>query len=264
MELTSDLEKTLKDLRKRIDLYKDPSRVYLVGHIVRVDSSDGVYSQYEVLEPIDGGLFYLVKYSSKRKTNRGIINTSYEQIVPWNSHHLIQNNSSTKYYTTNRFIFNYYNSRIQSLIHDYFQNGVLINKEYQRDLVWSDLDKEKLIKSIFNRQSIGTFTILFTDPKDPISELYTHELIDGYQRLTTIMDFYSDRFKYQGKYFSELSYEDRQYYLSFNVSVALSESLPLKSKIELFLLVNDTGVKMDSTHLENIKNKLNEMEGKNA
>ena len=46
-------------------------------------------------------------------------------------------------------------------------------------------------------------------------EDYGYDVLDGKQRLTTLIEYFTDSFKYKGKYFSELSFLD-QYKITTN------------------------------------------------
>ena len=47
-------------------------------------------------------------------------------------------------------IINFNNSTIESLLHTYYNFGINMNPDYQRDYVWTMEDKLLLIDSIFN------------------------------------------------------------------------------------------------------------------
>ena len=86
-------------------------------------------------------------------------------------------------------------------------------------------------------------------------------ILDGKQRLSTIIAFYEDRLKYKGYYWSELSERDRNIFLSRTVSKGeIRGELSKKELIELFISINTTGKTMGENHIEKLKNKLKEME----
>lgn len=85
---------------------------------------------------------------------------------------------------------------IQSLYREFIENKLIVNRKYQRKLVWTIEEKEKLIESILNSFPIPN--ILLAKINDN-SEL---EIIDGMQRLYTIMSFIEQKFTYKGKYFN--------------------------------------------------------------
>ena len=79
---------------------------------------------------------------------------------------------------------------IQSL-YDWYRSGVLIvNRTYQRKLVWTLEEKQKLIDSILNQYPIPL--ILLAERRS--SSRNEYELIDGLQRLHTIVSFIENEF----------------------------------------------------------------------
>ena len=86
------------------------------------------------------------------------------------------------------------------------------------------------------------------------------EVLDGKQRITTLLDFIEDKIKLEnGKVFSELSEEDKKTILFHQVRYTriikqgYNNDLTDKEKIELFLEMNELGTKMSDKHIEKIK-----------
>lgn len=84
---------------------------------------------------------------------------------------------------------------ISTLLNLYYFQGVNMNPIYQRGLVWNEQDKESLIESIFLGANIGLF--IFRDSNGKLDEPW-NEIVDGKQRLSTIVDFFENRFRYRG------------------------------------------------------------------
>lgn len=135
--------------------------------------------------------------------------------------------------------------------------GVDFTPDYQRDYVWSLEDKVKLIDSIFNNINIGLFVfarVPFTvDGKG-------YEIIDGKQRLTALVEFYEDRFQYNGYYFSQLSLQDRNHFEAYGVSIGIMKEPTEKEKYAAFLVVNTFGRVMDEKHLKAVREKYEAMQ----
>lgn len=75
-------------------------------------------------------------------------------------------------------------SSIQT-IYSWFDEGkIFVNRRYQRKLVWTLFEKQKLIESILKKYPIPA---LFLAEKE--DEVGTYEIIDGLQRLQAIMSF---------------------------------------------------------------------------
>lgn len=78
---------------------------------------------------------------------------------------------------------------IQSLYGWYTEDKLLVNRRYQRKLVWTLEEKQKLIESILKKYPIPA--VLIAERKDSSS---AYEIIDGLQRLQTIMSFIEGAF----------------------------------------------------------------------
>lgn len=87
---------------------------------------------------------------------------------------------------------------IQSIYTWYRENKLYVNRRYQRKLVWTLEEKQKLIESILNKYPIPA--ILFAE-REAMPE--TYEIIDGLQRLHAIMSFIETTFStVDGDYFN--------------------------------------------------------------
>jgi uncharacterized protein with ParB-like and HNH nuclease domain len=67
----------------------------------------------------------------------------------------------------------------------YRENSLIVNRRYQRKLVWTKLEKASLIESILLKYPIPL--ILFGKFKQDGKDMY--EIIDGMQRLNAIFGF---------------------------------------------------------------------------
>ncbi|MCL1552922.1 GmrSD restriction endonuclease domain-containing protein [Xanthomonas nasturtii] len=87
---------------------------------------------------------------------------------------------------------------IQSLYGMYSQGKLIVNRRYQRKLVWTLVEKQKLIDSVLNKYPIPA--ILVAERKD---EPGVFEIIDGLQRLHAIVSFIEVTFPViEGEYFA--------------------------------------------------------------
>jgi uncharacterized protein with ParB-like and HNH nuclease domain len=80
----------------------------------------------------------------------------------------------------------------------YRSGNLLVNRKYQRKLIWSVEEKEKLIGSILNGYPIPLI-LLAERPKVHGSGKY--EIIDGMQRLNAICEFIENSFSFEQKFF---------------------------------------------------------------
>ena len=79
-------------------------------------------------------------------------------------------------------------------VYNWYSNQILIvNRRYQRKLVWTLNEKENLIDTIYNDYPIPLFLLAEIDNKN--------EIIDGMQRFNAIFDFIENKYSYDEKYF---------------------------------------------------------------
>lgn len=83
---------------------------------------------------------------------------------------------------------------IQEAYRIYSEGGFLVNRKYQRKLVWTNEEKQYLIDSILQGLPIPLI-LLASMSKDQ------YEIIDGLQRLNAIFSFIENRFSHNDRYF---------------------------------------------------------------
>lgn len=87
---------------------------------------------------------------------------------------------------------------VQALYREYREGNLLVNRRYQRKLVWSVEEKQRLIDSILKGYPIPL--ILLAERPD-VFGAGKYEIIDGIQRFNAIFTFIENSFDYDGKYF---------------------------------------------------------------
>lgn len=135
----------------------------------------------------------------------------------------------------------------------------------QRGLVWTDLQKQELIFSVFKQNfgsSTGTRLIApFHAVKTSDNEL---QIIDGKQRLTTLISFLNNEFSinFNGKnyFYNDLSEKLQRTITGFNIEIIIKyhyEDDPVtdEDKIAWFELINYSGTPQEKSHIDNIKRK---------
>lgn len=186
--------------------------------------------------------------------------TEYDQFstMCWHDLFKISSSADTHFSQPNRFHIKFYNCQLDSLLGKVLSNyaGVDFSPEYQREYVWGESDKIALLDSIFNNISIGHF--VFCTNEYSSGKLF--EILDGKQRLSTIIDFYEDRFKYRGYYFSELSKTDKIKFYSVGITIGELDRPTLEEKYNAFISLNTSGKVMSKNHLDVVKQKLAELE----
>ena len=83
---------------------------------------------------------------------------------------------------------------LQEAYRNYSEGKFLVNRKYQRKLVWTVDEKEFLIDSIIKDLPIPLILLASTDDG-------RLEIIDGLQRLNAIISFIENRFSVEGKFF---------------------------------------------------------------
>ena len=88
---------------------------------------------------------------------------------------------------------------VQNIYSQYLTKTYLINRRYQRKLVWSIEEKEKFIDSLLNGFPIPM--IIAANHKTPEGKI-AFEIPDGMQRLNSITSFIEGEFSVNDKYFN--------------------------------------------------------------
>ena len=143
------------------------------------------------------------------------------------------------------------------ILHD--KEGELRYPDYQRDYVWSEDDKVKLIESIFDGIEIGRIVLHeeFNPKKSP--DTWCFEVIDGKQRLGAILDYIKDKFSVRAEFYSKLSIIDQRQFSNVLIPVVEVKNLSIENQLDLFIKVNTTGKIMSKEHLDKVKTQLKDI-----
>lgn len=243
----SVLEHNLKNVRHKNSnaLTKSPNSIFNIGD--KVNLVRGNLTNLEVLEVLDDGKTYLVK-SEKQKHFY-----SFLELIS------VDNKTSDKILSNSdtQPPVRFYNNDIDSLLH-YHYKGINYSPNYQRGLVWSQENKERLIESLMSGLDIGKFIFIELpfDSENPDSPQL--EILDGKQRLTTLVEFFENKITYKGLKYRELNPKDKGWLNRQLVSVAIgrSEDWTENQKINYFLKVNFEGVPQSREHFDYVKSLL--------
>ena len=143
----------------------------------------------------------------------------------------------------------------------YKDKQVDLNPIYQRDLVWTQEQKEHYLINLFESRASIEPTIVQYYETDTNNEIY--EVLDGKQRLSTLFDFIGNKITVNGLYFKDLHDADQKFLMNHNVkyrriiSEKDSGDLDIKTKIQLFYEINLYGTKMSDEDLERVQALLN-------
>lgn len=147
----------------------------------------------------------------------------------------------------------HFNTPLAQLLHRMYRDGgVSDSPDYQRKYVWEQSDKDRFLDSLFCGRPLGTF--LFVTEKHPKQDI----LLDGKQRINTLMELISSTLPYKGVYWHEMSFGDRSAAMTRSVQFAdLSVKQYSRSQLlEIFLEVNAAGVPQTEEHLASVRTKL--------
>jgi hypothetical protein len=245
------LESSKRDIDEKIKfgiLVKNPTRKFSVDERVQF----GAHNESYVREIHEDGLYYLIEaIAVQRDRNTPPSNefhyAEWYELYQYNKFNSVILHEKPKYRITQA------NCGIQSLLHMVYHSGVDFDVDYQRDHVWTLADKEALIDSIFNNIEIGKFVFVQRD-FGFVGKLF--EIIDGKQRLTALREFYEDRFKYKGFYFSQLHPSDKNAFETHPVTYGYLTNPTREAILDTFIKLNTTGRPMENKDIENAKKLL--------
>lgn len=132
-----------------------------------------------------------------------------------------------------------------SEIRDMWQRKELIvNKNYQRSAsVWPEAARTYLVDTILNSYVVPK--VYFYQVFDKARKKVIREIVDGQQRLTTILSYLENEFpltsrsaKFEGKKFDDLSDEQQQAYLTYPIEVDIIYSAEQSDLLAMFTRMN--------------------------
>ena len=129
---------------------------------------------------------------------------------------------------------------ISSLINDIRQERLILQPEFQRKLVWNDNHKESFIDTILKGYPFPE--IYIAQSGVDFDTLQTQQVVvDGQQRLSTIMKYISGDLTYKTiPKFQDLQEQDKIDFLGYGVSVINLGNATSETIKEVFRRINQT------------------------
>jgi hypothetical protein len=133
--------------------------------------------------------------------------------------------------------------RISDFIEWYQQKKLILNPEFQRGSVWSPGARTFLIDTILRELPVPK--VYLRTIVHPTTQKSIREVVDGQQRLRTILEFAEGQFalskraeEYAGKKYSTLTEQEQQTFLSYPIAVDQLLNASTDDVLEVFARLN--------------------------
>lgn len=157
------------------------------------------------------------------------------------------------------------NNEISDIVNGFKDGKYIIDESYQRRKVWTEKDKIRLIETILLGLVIPEVFFWISD-RNPETGLSTTHIVDGQQRINSIVEFCNDEFKlddryldtekikenYGNKLFSDFKEEEREMLWGYRIGVVNIPKYLNKEEIrEIFRRLNFTSYTLNQQELRN-------------
>lgn len=155
-----------------------------------------------------------------------------------------------------------FNTRNYS-VHDFEEwserGELVLAPKFQRRDVWSDKARSYLVDTILRGKPIPK--IYMRQDTNPETRRTVREIVDGQQRLRTVLRFIKDGFKiskahhedFRGRYFSGLDKETQRDILKYEFVVDLLQDMPDNEVYDLFARINTYAETLKAQELRNAR-----------
>mgnify|MGYP003290863381 CR=1 FL=1 len=254
-KLEQEKQRGINMIKREVPFLSEPTYSFSVGDKVEY----GCLKQCVVDDVMYDGKVYGLKCIATNNNYGKPYDYETYRVVSWVSVRPLEFGNTN--FSKNQDVKIYFNNTtIEGLMHHHYHFGIDFEPDYQRGYVWEQEDKEFLLDSIFNNIDIGKFVLIRLSDEEWGERGLSYEILDGKQRLSTIIEFYENRLSYKGKFYNELGSKDRNVFKQHNVSFAEVDNVDKKSILKYFLMLNRTGKAMDKAHLESVESLLKDME----
>jgi hypothetical protein len=139
------------------------------------------------------------------------------------------------------------------------RSELVLAPKFQRREVWNEKARSYLIDTIIRGKPIPK--LYMRQDINPTTRRTTREIVDGQQRLHTVLTFIKDAFKvsrthnedYGGKYFSGLDEQMQRDILKYEFVVDLLQDMPDNEVHDVFARINTYSEKLKPQELRNAK-----------
>jgi hypothetical protein len=136
---------------------------------------------------------------------------------------------------------------------------LLLQPKFQRRDVWSDKAKSYLLDTILRGKPIPKIYLRLETNRN--TKRTVREVVDGQQRLRSVLDFLKDGFKisrthnqeHGGKYFSEIDDDAQEDVLNYTFAVDVLEDMPDAEVYDVFARLNTYSVTLNYQELRHAK-----------
>ena len=136
---------------------------------------------------------------------------------------------------------------------------LVLKPVYQRNKVWNDSARSYLIDSIMRNYPVPP---IFMRDKLNLNERKTiREVVDGQQRISTILDFYNDKFcikkshnkELGGKCFNNFSEEEKERFLTYKIIIEKITEKDDSLVFDMFARLNSNSMPLNKQELRNAR-----------
>jgi len=194
----------------------------------------------------------------RSKSSRFILASSADESVSFHARPMQAGGAAMKNFDSRT-------NSIQDFVEYEKQKALVLNPAFQRRAVWNEKAKSYLIDTILRGKPIPK--IFMRQQINASTKTSIREVVDGQQRLRTILSYINDGFKvsrlhnpdFGGLFFSQLPPDVQTQILSYEVSVDLLVNLPDKEILDIFGRLNSYAVvlneqeRINATHFSAFK-----------
>lgn len=147
---------------------------------------------------------------------------------------------------------------INDVINWFKSREIIINESFQRHSVWSPQAKTLLIDSILNELPLPK--IFIRTKIDPKLQRSVKEIVDGQQRIRTIVEFANDEFSlnnksenFHGMKYSDLAEDSQQVFLGYTLTIEQLLNATDDDVIDIFARLNSYTVALNAAEKRHAK-----------